>query len=77
MPTNAMSLKKRWRVLWAACFQTWHQNTCGECGAQWWAAGPAHPELIHICDVCELREMERFEAVMTTRFREQALRGDF
>lgn len=50
-----MSLTKRLRIFWALLHQEWHQQTCGDCQATWWAIGPAHPELIRICDACEIR----------------------
>lgn len=68
-----MTLRKRWRVILAACFQTWHQKTCGECGATWMAVGKP-TDLIAICDACELHEMEHFTAEMNKRYPE-ALRG--
>lgn len=55
-----MTLRKRLRVILAALTQQWHERTCAECSNKWMAVGPCHPELIHICDACELEEINRF-----------------
>ena len=49
---------KQYRQIHAALTQTWHVQQCGECGATWWAIGPAHPELIRICDDCEIKLLD-------------------
>jgi hypothetical protein len=67
-----MTLRKRWRLIVAAMFQQWHQRTCGECGSRWMAVGPLHPELIHICDACELKELERFQAFAEREWHQQS-----
>jgi hypothetical protein len=56
-----MSFIKRLRVMWYAASQEWHTKTCGECGSTWMAIGKHHPELIAICDACEMKELERFQ----------------
>lgn len=54
-----MSFIKRIRVMWYAASQQWHEKTCGECGSTWMAIGPHHPELIAICDACEMQALNQ------------------
>ena len=55
-----MSITKRVRLLLTLWQQEWHQKTCAECSATWWAVGPERPELISICDACEVENLNRF-----------------
>ena len=55
-----MSIQKRLRILFAVLQQEWHQKTCAECSATWWAAGKDRPELIAICDDCQAENIDRF-----------------
>lgn len=48
-----MTWRRRLLILKAVLFDTWHQKVCCECGGFWWAVGPHHAELIHLCDDCE------------------------
>jgi hypothetical protein len=67
-----MSIVKRLKVMWYAASQEWHTKTCGECGETWMAVGPLHPELIHICDACEMKELERFQAFAEREWHQQS-----
>ena len=64
-----MSLRKRLRILLAALKQEWHQKTCAECSATWWAVGPERPELISICDACEVENPDNFVAFAEAEWR--------
>lgn len=55
-----MSIFKRLRVMWALAKQRWHQQTCSECGFKWMALGKARPELIRMCDVCQVEQLDKF-----------------
>jgi hypothetical protein len=55
-----MSLTKKFRVLRALLKQSWHQQTCSECGFKWMAVGKERPELIRMCDVCQVKQLDRF-----------------
>lgn len=55
-----MTLRKRLKQILAALRQEWHENTCSECGFQWMAEGPERPELIRVCDRCELENLNHF-----------------
>lgn len=66
-----MSRSKRWRVLWAALTQVWHEKQCSDCGVTWLAVGPFHHDLIDRCDDCAQAEMDRFAARMEWAYRIQ------
>ena len=57
-----MTFRKRLKQLWAAAYDEWHQQTCCECGFTWMAVGPARPELIRLCDRCELQQLDAWFA---------------
>lgn len=69
-----MTWRKRWRVILAACFQTWHEKTCAECGSKWMAIGK-QTDLIAICDACEVKQMEHFAEEMNKRY--EQMKGAF
>lgn len=70
-----MTLRKKLRIFWALCRQHWHIQTCGECGFQWMAIGPEHPELIRICDACELKALDRMFVYAESEYQRLSKRG--
>lgn len=70
-----MTLRKRIRQMWAAASQEWHQQTCSECGSTWMAVGKERPELIRICDACEVENLSRFMVFAELEYRRMSNKG--
>lgn len=67
-----MSITKRIRIMWYAAYQDWHQQTCSECGSKWMAVGKERPELIRVCDACEVENLSRFMVFAELEYRRRS-----
>lgn len=70
-----MTPRKRLRQLWAAAYQEWSELTCSECGFRWMAVGPERPELIRVCDACEVENLNRFMDFAEREYQRMTRRG--
>jgi hypothetical protein len=70
-----MTWRKRLRILVAVFGQEWHEKKCAECLATWMAVGPDRPELIAVCDNCEVENLNRFMEFSEQQYQVQMQRS--
>ena len=51
---------KRLRILWAALTDTWHQETCKQCGDRVWVQGHRRWSDPELCVPCETKQFDKW-----------------